>query len=185
MKSLLLLCSLCLSAFPLWAQNKTPISDVLREMLYGRQKNTVGAFEAMPADKYDYKPTPEQMTFGHLAAHIVEANYFLCSNVGGVSKPSTEELKGAEGKEKLVAAMQASFDFCKTALAKANDSTFSEPITWFDGKERPRAWAVVALASGWADHYAMAAQYLRLNNVLPPTAEKPKAEEKKPAEMKK
>jgi len=185
MKRLTLLCCLCTFASALWAQSKTPISDVLRESLYGRQKNTVGAFEAMPADKYDYKPTPDQMSFGHLAAHIADGNYFFCSNVGDVARPKTEELKGTEGKEKLVAAMQASFDFCKTALAKADDSKFSEPITWFDGKERPRAWAVLALASSWADHYAMAAQYLRLNNLLPPSAEKPKVEEKKPAEMKK
>ena len=36
-------------------------------MLVGREKATVAAFEAMPADKFGYKPTPEQMTFGHLA----------------------------------------------------------------------------------------------------------------------
>ena len=52
-------------------------------------------------------------------------------------------------------------------------------------KPRPRAWAVVALASSWADHYATAAMYLRLNNLLPPTAQKPKADEKKPGETKK
>ena len=179
MKTLSMLCLLCLSASSLLAQSKSPISDVLREALLGRQKNTVAAFEAMPADKFDYKPTPEQMTFGHLAAHISDGNYFFCSNVGAVPRPKTEELKGTEGKEKLVAAIQASFDFCGTALAKADDSTFGEPIHWFDGKERPRAWAVLALASSWADHYAMAAMYLRLNNVTPPTAQKPKSEDKK------
>jgi hypothetical protein len=30
----------------------------------------------------------------------------------------------------------------------------------------------LALASGWADHYAAAAQYLRLNGILPPSAQK-------------
>src|ERR1700758_5062977 len=43
------------------AQSKSPISDALRQMLGGREKNTVAAFEEMPADKYDYKPTAEQM----------------------------------------------------------------------------------------------------------------------------
>ena len=154
------------------AQPKSPVSDVLREMLVGREKNTVAAFEEMPADKYDYKPTAEQMTFGHLAAHIAEANYYFCANVGDVAQPKVEELKGTEGKEKLVAAMKASFEFCHTALAKADDSTMNQDITWFDGKKRPRVWAFIALPSAWADHYGAAAMYLRLNGLLPPTAKK-------------
>lgn len=154
------------------AQTKTSVSDVLREMLGGREKNTVAAFEAMPADKYEYKPTAEQMTFGHLAAHIVEANNYLCANVGNVPEPKADELKGTEGKEKLVAAMKASFDFCHTALAKADDAKMNEDIKWFDGKPRARVWAFIALASSWADHYGAAAMYLRLNGLLPPTAKK-------------
>jgi len=151
---------------------KTSVSDVLREMLAGREKNTVAAFEEMPANKFDYKPTPEQMTFGHLAAHIVEGNNYFCANVGDVPEPKVEELKGTEGKEKLVAAVKASFEFCRTALAKADDSKMNEDIKWFDGKPRARTWAFLALPSSWADHYGMAAMYLRLNGLLPPTAKK-------------
>src|SRR5205823_12999217 len=81
--------------------NKNPVSTVLRDALPGRQKNTVAAIEEMPADKFNYKPTPEQMTFGELAAHITQGNYFFCSNVGDVARPKDEtELKGTEGKEK-------------------------------------------------------------------------------------
>ena len=154
------------------AQSKSPISDALRQMLSGREKNTVAAFEEMPADKYDYKPTADQMTFGHLAAHIVEANGYFCANVGNVPKPKVEELKGTEGKEKLVAAMKASFEFCHTALEKADDAELSGDIKWFDGKPKSRAWAALGLASSWADHYGAAAMYLRLNGLLPPTAKK-------------
>src|SRR5262250_1632706 len=112
------------------AQSKSAVADVLRQMLLGREKNTVAAFEAMPADKFEYKPTPEQMTFGHLAAHIAESNNYFCANVGDVAEPKVE-LKGTEGKEKLVAAMKASFEFCHTALAKADDAKMMENITWF------------------------------------------------------
>ena len=72
------------SAAALAQQTKSPASDVLRTMLSGRQTTTVAAFEEMPADKYGYKPTPDQMTFGHLAAHIVSSNYSFCANVGDV-----------------------------------------------------------------------------------------------------
>ena len=53
---------------------KNPISSALREVLPNRQKNTIAAVEAMPADKFNYKPTPEQVTFGHLVAHMIGAN---------------------------------------------------------------------------------------------------------------
>jgi hypothetical protein len=170
MKRLLIGCIALLSASVLGAQTKSPVSDVLREMLTVREKNTVAAFELMPADKFSYKPTADQMTFGHLAVHIVSSNYFFCSNAGDVPRPKTEELKGTEDKDKLVAALKASFAFCHEALAKADDSKFNESVTGFDGKPRPRAWAAVTLAASWSDHYGAAAMYLRLNGLLPPTA---------------
>jgi hypothetical protein len=87
-----------------------------------------------------------------------------------------EEFKGTEGKEKLVAALKASFEFCGSALEKNDDSKMNDTITWLDGKPRTRAWAFMALSSSWADHYGTAAMYLRLNGLVPPTA---KHEEKK------
>jgi hypothetical protein len=152
------------------AQSKSPVSDFLRDGLASAQKNTVGAFEEMPANKYEFKPTAGQMTFGHLAAHIIEANNYLCANVGGVADPKGEELKGTEGKEKLLAGMKASFEFCRTALAKADDAKMNDSIKWFDGKPKPRVFAFMGLASSWADHYGAAAFYLRLNGLVPPTA---------------
>jgi uncharacterized damage-inducible protein DinB len=170
MKRVSAVCIVFLSSAVLAQQTKSPVSDFLREALVNREKNTVAAFEEMPADKYGFKPTPEQMTFGHLASHIVSSNYFFCSNAGDVPRPKTDELKGTEDKDKLVSALKASFEFCHTALAKADDSKLNENITWFDGKPRPRAWAFVTLFGSWADHYGTAAMYLRLNGLLPPTA---------------
>lgn len=172
MKSLALVCLLSVFTVPTFAQSKDPVSDALRTILAGRAKNTIAAFEAMPADKYGFKPTPEQMTFGHLATHVVESNYYFCANVGNVPEPKVAEVKDTDGKDVLVAAVKASFDFCSTAVAKASDSTMSSDIKWFDGKPKARAWAFLGLASSLADHYGMAAMYLRLNGLLPPTAKK-------------
>lgn len=181
MKRILFGCIVLLSTAALAQPSKSPASDVLRTMLTGREKATVGAFETMPADKYSFKPTPDQMTFGHLAAHIVSSNYLFCSQVGDVPQPKIDEAKDTDGKDKLVAAMKASFEFCSTALAKADDSKMGDNITWFDGKPRARAWAFMALSGSWADHYAEAAMYLRSAGFLPPTAQKKeeKKEEKK------
>jgi hypothetical protein len=172
MKSWVAVCWLVFSGAALGQQSNNPVSDVLRQMLTGREKDTVAAFEEMPADKYGFKPTPGQMSFGQLAAHIASGNYFFCSNVGDVPRPKTEELKETDGKEKLVAAVKESFQFCQTALEKASDAKMKDNIVWVDRKPRSRAWAFVALASSWADHYGMAAMYLRLNGLLPPSAKK-------------
>jgi DinB superfamily len=177
MKSTLIVLLLSAAAFA--QQSKNPVTDVLRDSLAGRQKNTVAAIEEMPADKFGYKPTPDQMSFGHLATHIAEGNYFFCAKVGDVPQPKVEELTETAAKEKLVAAVKASFDFCGTTLAKADDSKLGDPIQDFAGKTRPRAWAALALAGSWADHYGAAAMYLRLNGLLPPSAQKKPEETKK------
>jgi hypothetical protein len=153
------------------AQTKSPVSDVIRDVVASRQKNVVAAIEAMPADKFGYKPTADQMTFGHLAQHIVEANNFFCAKAADIAEPKVE-VKETDGKDKLVAAEKASFDFCTTSLAKTDDSKLGDTIEGFGGKKQLRAWAFIALASNLADHYGAAAMYLRLNGILPPTAQK-------------
>jgi uncharacterized damage-inducible protein DinB len=154
------------------AQTKNPISSALRDILPGRQKNTIAAVEAMPADKFNYKPTADQMTFGHLVDHMVEANYLLCSKAADVPAPKVEEAKDTDAKDKLVAALKTSFDFCADALSKMDDSKLGEMTAGMGPQPLSRARFALGIASSWADHYAEAAMYLRLNGVLPPTAKK-------------
>lgn len=154
------------------AETKNPVSSALRDILPGRQKNTIAAVEAMPADKFIYKPTPDQNTFGHLVAHMVEANNMLCSGAAAVPAPKVEKVNESDSKDKLVAALKASFDFCADALAKMDDSKLGETAGGPNGQPLSRARFALGIASNWADHYAEAAMYLRLNGILPPTAKK-------------
>ncbi|HLV87121.1 MAG TPA: DinB family protein [Candidatus Sulfotelmatobacter sp.] len=155
----------------LLAQDKNVVTSVVKEILPRQQKNIVAAVEAMPADKFSYKPTETQMTFGHLALHIIEANNAFCSKIGDLPevKPPVP-LKETDGKDKLVEALKASFDFCSTALNKMDDSKLADPVELF-GRKGTRAFALIVLTNSWADHYGSAAMYLRLNGILPPTAQ--------------
>ncbi|MGA7622858.1 MAG: hypothetical protein WB630_08775 [Candidatus Acidiferrales bacterium] len=74
-------------------------------------------------------------------------------------------------KDKLAAELKGSFDFCSDALAKMDDSKLGETTEGFGGKQVTRAWISLILSGAWADHYAEAAMYLRLNGVLPPSAQ--------------
>ncbi|MEQ1474271.1 MAG: hypothetical protein ABLQ96_10630, partial [Candidatus Acidiferrum sp.] len=51
-----------------------PVSTFVKQQLTRSSKNIVAAAEALPAEKYSFKPTPEMNTFGHLAMHIIESN---------------------------------------------------------------------------------------------------------------
>jgi len=149
---------------------KNPVSTVLRTSLAGRQKNILAAIDAMPADKFSYKPTPDQMSFGHLVVHIIESNNNFCAKVADASAPKVDEFKETDPKDKLLAAARASFDFCSTALANVDDSKLGDNVD-FGRVQGPRAMGVFFLVGGWADHYGAAAMYLRLNGILPPTAQ--------------
>src|SRR6202049_3945194 len=168
----LLLLAASATAQTTFAQTKDPVGAALRNILPGRQKNTVAAVEAMPADKFNYKPSADQMTFGHLVAHMVETNYAVCSGAAAVTAPKVEEVKETDTKDKLVAALKASFDFCADALSKMDDSKLGEMIAGMGPQPLSRARFALGIASNWADHYAEAAMYLRLNGILPPTAKK-------------
>lgn len=153
------------------AQTKDPVATAARLVLQRFQNNTIGAVEAMPADKYTYKPTADQITFGHLAAHIADSNNLFCSKAADVPAPKVEEAKDTESKEQLVAAVKASFTFCSDALSKMDDSKLGDTVELFPGRQLPRSVAVLAIAASMSDHYAAAAMYLRLNGILPPSAQ--------------
>jgi uncharacterized damage-inducible protein DinB len=150
---------------------KDPVATSLRLLLTRTRNNTIGAISAMPADKFTYKPTPEQMTFAHLAAHIAGFNNSFCAKAADVPEPKVEEAKETDAKEKLLAAATASFDFCNDALGKMDDSKLGDTIELSGGRKVPRAAAVLILAGGWSDHYATEAMYLRQNGILPPSAQ--------------
>ncbi len=162
---------LLFAATAVLAQDKNPVTSVVKQIMPRQQKNLVAAVEEMPADKFGYKPTEQQMTFGHLVLHIIESNNYLCSKIGDLPEVKAAPLKESDGKEKLAAALKSSFEFCTAALNKVDDSKLADEVELFGGRKGSRAFALIALSNDWADHYSSAAIYLRLNGMLPPTAQ--------------
>src|SRR3984893_11604786 len=147
-----------------------PVSSFVKQQLTRFSKNMVAAAEAMPAEKYSFKPTPEMNTFGHLVMHIMQSNNTLCSKISGIAAPDVK-YSDSDPKEKLVAALKASFDFCTTALANVYDSKLGDQMVLFGNRPASRAAALIGLSGSWNDHYGAEAIYLRLNGILPPTAQ--------------
>jgi uncharacterized damage-inducible protein DinB len=167
MRTLSTLCLAAVVASPLAAQN--PVSTAVQRMGRGHAKNLLAAAQAMPADKYSFKPTAAQMSFGEIIAHIADDNGTTCGAIGG-KQLAAAKVSGTDGKDKLVAALQASLTFCNSALAGLADAKLADQVSWY-GSPTTRAMAAIGLIDDWSDHYAMQAMYLRLNGVLPPTAQ--------------
>ena len=158
------------SAAPDMTPVANPVSGFVKAGVARYQKNMVGAAEAMPAEKYSFKPSPEMNSFGHLVMHIAQSNNTFCSKISGQSSPDVK-MAETDPKDKLVAAMKDSFAFCAAALEKVDDSKLGEQFIMFGNRPISRGGALVALGGSWTDHYATEAIYLRLNGILPPTAQ--------------
>ncbi len=144
------------------------------------QRNLAQAFDSIPASKFGYRPTPAQLTVGYVAQHLASDNYFFCDKFGAM-KPSlpasdtatADSVKATWPKDTLVTRLKASFKFCEDAFAQLDDAKLAEPVSMtFNGQTRQTTRAAMALghALDMADHYSQIANYMRLNNILPPTA---------------
>jgi len=147
-----------------------PVSNHVRQILDRESKLITAAVEEMPAEKYSYHPTPEQMTFAHMVLHMANTNNFLCSAISGMAVPKSDAISDTDSKEKLVAALKSSFDFCTTALANVDDSKLGEQLK-LGQRTMSRAGVMITLTDDFYDHYSTAAVYLRLNGLLPPSAQ--------------
>ena len=133
-------------------------------------KMIIAAAEQVPAEKLGYKPTDAQMSFGQIWAHLVEANYAICAAIGGTKAPAMTELKGTESKDVLVTALKGSFTFCDDALAKANNMPLGDEVD-LGFMKGSRAFSLFVYVADLSDHYSQVANYMRLNGMLPPSAQ--------------
>lgn len=154
------------------AQTSSPVAQAFNENAKQMGKNLVAAAEEMPANRYGYKPTPAQMSFGDIVVHLAQGNDYLCGAIGGTKAPTRTKIAATDSKETLVARLRETFQFCDQALAGLDDSKLGEEIPFFGGRTRTRAQVMTITTGDWADHYSQQAIYLRLNGKLPPTAKK-------------
>ena len=147
-----------------------PVSGAVKTQLPRFSKNMVAAAEAMPAEKFNFKPTPEMNSFAHLVMHIAQSNNGLCSKISDTPAPDAK-LADTDPKDKLVSGLKASFDYCASALEKVDDSKLGDQMMLFGNRPFSRAAVLIILSDDWYDHYGAQATYLRLNGILPPTAQ--------------
>jgi uncharacterized damage-inducible protein DinB len=171
-------------ALPVTLAAQQPASDPITGAFRGRtmalQRNLAQAFDSIPESKFNYKPTPAQLTVGYIAQHLADDNYLFCNAFGamkatrGADETSTpDSVKATWPKATLVNQLKASFAFCEAAFAQLTDANIAEQAQMtFNGNTRNtlRANMVLGHVVDMADHYSQIANYMRLNGILPPTA---------------
>src|SRR5436853_7750409 len=110
------------------------------------RQDTAQAVEDFPAGELDFKATPELMTFGELARHVLDAGHALTGLLlDGVDNLATPQFRELVGKYRpqlperldalaLASELRKSFDTRAAELAAKGDDFYSGVITRFDGQ---------------------------------------------------
>jgi uncharacterized damage-inducible protein DinB len=158
-----------------------PIATAFRNRSANLRRLIAQAYDSIPASKFAFKPTPAQLSFGYVAAHMASDAYFFCNNFSDrkATRPEShvathDSIKQHWPKDSLVAQMKAAFQFCEEVQATMDDAAATAMYTATGPNnttvQRPRINMLLGHAMDLADHYSQIANYMRINGMLPPSA---------------
>jgi uncharacterized damage-inducible protein DinB len=127
--------------------------------------------DAMPADGYSLKPTPEIRSFAEQMLHLAAANFSFAVRFTGQTNPyqgknleKMEEIKNKEGVTKVVL---ESYNLMIAGLKTLADAKLDEKLPLV-GMNRPRSVALAEAFEHQTHHRGQTTIYLRLKGVTPP-----------------
>jgi uncharacterized damage-inducible protein DinB len=144
--------------------------SILFQIDQAREK-LIALANAMPADKYGWRPGEGVRSAGEVFNHVAAANYFLPTFWGakvpaGVN-PQTLEKEMSGDKAKTIEALTKSFDHLREAILAVPDSDLDRKIKLF-GQDATVRDAMMVLASHAHEHLGQSIAYARSNGVVPP-----------------
>jgi uncharacterized damage-inducible protein DinB len=126
--------------------------------------------DAMPADGYGFKPTPEIRSFAQQMLHLADGNYGLVSKASGKSSPlgqASAEKSVVQTKEATTKAVMDSYDFVIGAL-QGLTSAQAQETQKFANKDFTRLGLFGKAFEHQTHHRGQTTVYLRLKGVKPP-----------------
>ncbi|HVT91628.1 MAG TPA: DinB family protein [Bryobacteraceae bacterium] len=137
---------------------------------------TVAVAEAMPADGYNFRPVPAEMSFGELMAHIASADLNACANASGLERPPLPPELAAWAKDSgkvdvsrdaALSFLHQTFDFCDKAVAGVTEDQLDKLAGPAQRHLTGREW-LWSYFTHTAHHRGQAEVYLRLKGITPP-----------------
>lgn len=126
--------------------------------------------DAMPEDKFGFKPTPAQRSFGEQVMHAASTNVELLMALGGAAAAPAFSAESAKTKADILKALADSYDYAIALLNEQSDAGINETIDAGFLGQSTRARAFWFLLGHSMDGYGQMAVYLRLNGVVPPAS---------------
>jgi uncharacterized damage-inducible protein DinB len=150
------------------------LASVAKAMHATIRQNLAQAAEAMPAEEFGFKPTPEVRSFGQLVGHVVNANFFFCSQAAGEKSPGTRNYEEVTEKPALVAALTESLAYCDKVYTATTDASFNQPVKMpaafgNASTDTVRGAVLVFNTAHNNEHYGNMVVYLRLKKIVPPS----------------
>ena len=167
----LFLCGLiaAVTASPLFAQSPSP--GMAKELVATWQRAASGIIEiaeVMPEERYDFRPTPEVMTFGEQLVHVADVVQRFIDSAKGTKSESDQPHK-TMAKAEIVSLLRQRFQTAQEMIGGLTDAQMVEPVKF------PFGDRMVTRYGFWAgplqavyDHYGQLIIYLRLNGIVPP-----------------
>jgi hypothetical protein len=145
------------------AQTADAVATDLAADWAAQKARMVALAEAMPADKYDFKATPAQRSFGEQLHHLAQAHVRMLRMVDAAGKVPAPTIGEAHDRDSVVKAVTAAYDYGQKVIESAG--ALAEKAG-----ERSRARAVWGAMLNAMNHYGQCVVYLRLNGIVPPAS---------------
>jgi uncharacterized damage-inducible protein DinB len=159
--------------------------------------DTAQAVEDFPAAELDFRPSPDLMTFGEIARHILEAGHALTGLIlDGVDDLATPQFR--EMLNKYVAELPKVADAAalggelrrecearRAQLVAQPPEFFSSIMTRMDGQRVTRLEMLQFVKEHELTHRAQLFLYLRLKGIVPPTTRRRQAKQTRKQEEQK
>lgn len=126
--------------------------------------------EAMPADRYSYRPTDVSKTFGEQMVHIAASTKLLTQRyvLGMEVKPNTPDASKMT-KDEIIALLKVNLDYTKEIVRSIDQEKLDETCTMYhSGNVVSRAFALFYVQDHLANHRAKSNLYVRMNGIEPP-----------------
>ncbi|MEO7214247.1 DinB family protein [Mucilaginibacter sp.] len=133
---------------------------------------TKAYLDAMPADGYALKPTPEMRNFAQQMLHLADANYFFITTASGKDSPLGKDVSVektvAQTKEATTKAVLDSYDFTIATIKGMTDAQMTEEVTMRGTMKAARGMLLAKAFEHQTHHRGQTTVYIRLKGVTPP-----------------
>jgi len=145
------------------------------------RRDVAEAADAMAAEDFGFKPTPDVRSFAQLVGHVINANFFFCSQAKGAAMPTTTNFERVADKPALIKGLTDALAYCDAVYESTTDADFNQAVALngFPGMNpkttTSRGAVLIFNTTHNNEHYGNIVVYLRLKGKVPPSTARSQA----------